>query len=443
ATAATIRGDAHALPHTVLARTSLRFSAAQRLELRGVQAYSDLEGLQGLHTIPTAIVDYRGVRLSAQGLAPGFESSEQDQKDSPASRYLLPVALICSEWRLLALLAHAAKSLSIQRHVVVAPKGHQVPLFTSMDAQGLLGADGRFYLLDVFRSFPVDANFCPEEETQSQISAGEEDSSKSCEENEEKRNGNEKEGWAEDYRGTTGLPKSFPHGLCRLRPELVQAFIQHNLSAAISHFLGCLLVHHFTPSPGGEEAKKKSRRRGRGAGASESMPWSMLTGAELTLIVYLHQLRLRDYILDNQNKAPISPDDILNIFPVVKHIDMPTVDASKAYRAAQNSIQKGLLDQAHEQLKEAAYLYGRVCDDLDPEACYCNSLLAKVTFLQGKAAEARSVQLKSVVISERVLGFDHPNTIQQYVSTAYVFSCHQCLLVLIVTVLLSSSLSDL
>lgn len=30
--------------------------------------------------------------------------------------------------------------------------------------------------------------------------------------------------------------------------------------------------------------------------------------------------------------------------------------------------------------------------------------------------QARSAQLKAVVISERVLGFDHPNTIQQYVS---------------------------
>lgn len=605
--------------------------AAQRLELKGVQAYSDLEGLQGLHTLPTAIVDYRGVRLSAQGLAPGYESSEQDQKDPPAARGLLYGVNAGPQEsphrrQLLALLAHAAKSLSIQRHVVVAPKGHQVPLFTSVDAQGLLGADGRFYLLDVFRSFPVDANFYPEGERQSQIAAGDEESSKSCKENEKKRNGGEKEkeGWPENYQGSSGLPKSFPHGLCRLRPELVQAFIQHkhsqftqrvkekmdenggledcatacdsramdavraacrdvgsvsdiifemrfnpnvfspgirfprsesastnlqerllreaaafiithqipaflqcclqsneapmdgaslklalhqrginlrylghvvkaisqsehkdrlrhimrtsigeilirsakrvfshflqgvdvpSISAAVSHFLSCLLVHHFTPSPIGEEAKKKSRRRGRGAGASESTPWSMLTGSELWNLVCQDavetydisdslgsspnhlvehyglqkisllrefclktgvQLRMRDYILENQNKAPISPDDILNIFPVVKHINMPTVDASKAYRAAQNSIQKGLLDQAHEQLKEAAYLYGRVCDDLAPEACYCNSLLAKVTFLQGKAAEARSVQLKTVVISERVLGFDHPNTIQQY-----------------------------
>lgn len=47
----------------------------------------------------------------------------------------------------------------------------------------------------------------------------------------------------------------------------------------------------------------------------------------------------------------------------------------------------GLLDQAHEHLKEAVYLYGRVCDDLHPEACHCHSLLARVAFLRGKTAE--------------------------------------------------------
>lgn len=56
------------------------------------------------------------------------------------------------------------------------------------------------------------------------------------------------------------------------------------LSVAVSHFLCCLLVPHFTPTPGGEEAKKKSRRRGR-AGATDSSPWSTLTGAELWNLV--------------------------------------------------------------------------------------------------------------------------------------------------------------
>ncbi|XP_056275747.1 clustered mitochondria protein homolog isoform X2 [Pseudoliparis swirei] len=611
--------------------------AAQRLEFKGVQAYSDIEHLQGLHTLPTAVVDYRGVRLSAQGLAPGLEGSDPDQAAAPSSRGLLYGINAGPQEspqrrRLLELLAQAAKCLSLQRHVLVGPNDHKVPLFTSVDAQGLLGADGRFYILDVFRSFPADANFCPEAETEVQTVTEEEESNKSCAEDQEKKSC-VKEGWPENYQSASGLPRSFPHGLCRLRPELVQAFVQHkhsqftqhvretldenggfeecatacdsrapdavraackevgsvsdiifemrfnpsvfspevsfppgeskstklqerllreaaafiithqipafvefclqsneapmdgeslkqalhqrginlrylghvittisqseqkeqlrhilrlvigeiftrstrrvfnnflqgvdvpSLSAAVSHFLCCLLVPHFTPIPVLEETKKKSRRRGRVAGASESTPWSMLAGAELWNLVCQDaaetynisdslgsnpnhlvehyglqklsllrefclktgvQLRLRDYVLDNQNKTPIGPDDILNIFPVVKHIHMPTVDASKAYRAAQNFIQKGLLDQAHEQLKEATYLFGRVCDDLHIEACYCHSLLAKVAYVQGKAVEARSVQLKAVVISERVLGFDHPNTVHQYALLGvYVFA---------------------
>lgn len=128
--------------------------------------------------------------------------------------------------QLLALLARAAKSLCIQRNVVLAPNGHQVPLFTSVDAPGLLGADGRFYVLDVFRTFPADANFCPEVEPESQTVAGEENSDKASEEDREQK-GSAKEGWPENYYADSGLPKSSPHGLCRLRPELLKAFIQH------------------------------------------------------------------------------------------------------------------------------------------------------------------------------------------------------------------------
>lgn len=53
-------------------------------------------------------------------------------------------------------------------------------------------------------------------------------------------------------------------------------------------------------------------------------------------------------------------------------------------------------------------------------------LLFSITF---SVLKARSVQLKAVVISERVLGFDHPNTIQQYVSIAthlYQISVPMC-----------------
>ncbi|XP_046871275.1 clustered mitochondria protein homolog [Hypomesus transpacificus] len=612
--------------------------AAQKLELRGVQLYSDLGGaLQGLHTLPTTTVDYRGVRLSAQGLAPGLEGPlEQGQGPQPSPRGLLyGVSAGPQESpyrrRLLELLAQAAKALSLQRHAVLAPNGQQVPLFTSVDAQGVLGPDGRFYLLDLFRTLPADANYCPSGET-----GGEEEGGRGGDgrkgsggESEEK----EGEGWPERYHSEKGLPRTFPHRLCRLRPELVHEFAQHkqsqftkrvrermeenggveecvkpgdargtdavrgackdvgsvsdiifemrfnpnifnqgldfprcdgasvrlqkrllreaaafitthqipafiedclqcievpldgatlrqalhqkginlrylgqltkaisqsdhkerlrhimrlavgeivirsskrmfnnflqgveisSLSAAVSHFLCCLLVSHFSSAPVGEETKKRSRKRGRGGGASDSTTWSMLSGAELWNLIVQDatetygitdelgsgpdhlvelyrlqklsllrefclktgvQLRLRDYLLDNRTKAAFGPDDVLNLFPVVKHITMTTADASAAFRAAQSNMKKGLLEPAYEHLKEASYLFGRVCDDLHPEACHCLSLMARVAYLQGQAAEARSVQLRAVVISERVLGFDHPNTIQQYVLLAvYVYA---------------------
>ncbi|XP_076859579.1 clustered mitochondria protein homolog [Brachyhypopomus gauderio] len=568
--------------------------AAQRLELKSIQMYSDLEGdLQALHTLPTALADYRGLRLSAQGLAPGLQGNDQ----SGVPRGLLygvsagPMENP-SRRKLMELLAQSAKSLGLQRHSVMGPNGHQVPLFTSTDAQGLLGADGRYYIMDVFRTLPADANFHLVEEEEGEEGA---------------------------------VLGRFPHGLCRLRPELVKAFIQHkhtqftkrvrehmeesggveecmkagdsrgtdairkackdvgsvsdiifemrfnpnvfspgvefptsestavslqkmllkeaatfiindqipafiddclqgkempmdgatlrkalhqkginlrylghlitsisqsdhkdqlrhitrlaygeivvrcarrsfngyiqgvelsSLSAAASHFLCCLLVPHFSAASNGEESKKRSRRRGhKGGGAADSTSWNTLGGNELWSLICQDaletyglkqglgsnidhlvehyglqklsllreiclktgiQLRLRDYALDSRNKAPISSDDVFNLLPVVKHITMVTTDASRAFREAQNSLQKGLLEKAYEQLKEAAYLFGRVCDDLHPEACHCLSLLARMAYLQGHPAEARSVQLKVVVISERVLGFDHPNTIQQY-----------------------------
>ena len=139
----------------------------------------------------------------ARGLLYGVNAGPQE---SPQRRQLL------------ALLAQSAKALSLQRHAVVAPHGHQVPLFTSVDAQGLVGADGRFYLLDLFRTLPADANYCTDVPRDDELQAAEAEQSSS---------GTIEEGWPVNYQTDTGLPKSFPHGLCRLRPELLQDFIQH------------------------------------------------------------------------------------------------------------------------------------------------------------------------------------------------------------------------
>lgn len=151
------------------------------------------------------------VLLLSRGLLYGIKAGPQE---SPRRR------------RFLELLAHSAKSLCLQRHVVLGPNNLRVPLFTSVDTQGLLGADGRFYVLDVFRTFPPDANFCPEVETESQTVPEEEEGHKSCDKDKEKKECI-KEGWPDNYHSHSALPRNFVHRLCRLKPELMQVFIKH------------------------------------------------------------------------------------------------------------------------------------------------------------------------------------------------------------------------
>lgn len=77
----------------------------------------------------------------------------------------------------------------------------QVELCSGIETKGILGNDSRPYILDFLRTFPPDLNF--------QLSD------------------------TEDIRQVPGecrkfgYPRHHPHSLASLRPELMEAFIQH------------------------------------------------------------------------------------------------------------------------------------------------------------------------------------------------------------------------
>ena len=81
-------------------------------------------------------------------------------------------------------------------------------------------------------------------------------------------------------------------------PPVPQGVEVWSLSTAVSHFLCCLLVPQFTPTPAGEEPKKKSKRRGGrgGAGVSETpaATGSALTGSVLWNLVCQDALETYD-----------------------------------------------------------------------------------------------------------------------------------------------------
>jgi protein TIF31 len=53
---------------------------------------------------------------------------------------------------------------------------------------------------------------------------------------------------------------------------------------------------------------------------------------------------------------------------------------------------------------------------MHPEISMCLRLLARLNYIMGDYQEALFTQHKAVMMSERVLGVDHPQTATEYVS---------------------------
>lgn len=633
--------------------------AAAGGDLRGVMAYNRLD-TQGLFTLSTVIVDYRGYRVIAQSIIPGILQREQEQSVVYGS--IDSGKNISSHAKFLELLFKAGKSIRIRPHKVLNSDGEEVELCSSVECKGIIGSDGRHYILDLFRTFPPDVNFLGE--------------SKQAPDNKD-----EKEAKAM-------FPRPYKHKLCCLRPELIEGFIalryvlflklvamhvsaakqkemqnkndekpvddsdaqksecpyknkqniedndakgstkleeavkeaeeatalsQENttdagdissdaiksaskavgsineaefdvrfnpdiyapgtkhapseeaalscdkllvqdasdflvetviikmvedfislsqtpldgsqltdimhsrginmrylgkvasilslradlehvhkiavqemilrtvkqlfklhmqsanlrtLSVAVSHFLNCFLSLYPSPQPHlpAEEAinkKKKSKKKPlkTGNGAS-TVAWATLTPEELWKLIAndtekqfgfelncknsdevflkyrIHriallrsfclktgvQILLREYDFESRKHPTFTEDDIMNLFPIVKHTNPKAYDASAIFEAAQGRLQGGLLGEAHELMVEALNLFHQVYGPLHADIATCYRAIARLHYLAEDAIQAVSYQKKAVIVCERVFGVDHPDTIIAFVHLALY--CH-------------------
>nr|QVD39409.1 CLUH Clustered mitochondrial protein-like protein [Schistocerca gregaria] len=246
-----------------------------------------------------------------------------------------------------------------------------------------------------------------------------------------------------------------------------------NLSAAISHFLNCFLSACQVPHPqqaADELQTKTSKRRNKRKGRSNPLvnadnnEWANLTPKSLwsqlkselkayydwdlpadsieTAVEHFSfqkisllrsfclktgiQIMLREYSFDNKNRLTFFEEDIINIFPVVKHINPRATDAYNFYTTGQTKIQQGYLKDGYELISEALNLLNNVYGAMHPEIAQCLRMLARLNYIMGEHAEAMAYQQKAVLMSERVNGIDHPYTITEYTHLAlYCFANSQ------------------
>ncbi len=141
------------------------------------------------------MIDYRGYRVTAQSIIPGILEREQEQSVVYGSIDFGKTVVTHPKY--LELLGKAGQQLKVFQHSVLNDKDEEVELCSSVECKGIIGNDGRHYILDLLRTFPPDVNFLKIE--------GEEMS---------------KEARA------LGFPVEHKHKLCCLRQELVDAFVE-------------------------------------------------------------------------------------------------------------------------------------------------------------------------------------------------------------------------
>ncbi len=167
---------------------------APKNDLQGVKVYNTVDQ-EGLYTLGTVVIDYRGYRVTAQSIIPGILEREQEQSVVYGSIDFGKTVVTHPKY--LELLGKAGQQLKVLHHSVVNEKGDEVELCSSVECKGIIGNDSRHYILDLLRTFPPDVNFLKLED----------------------------EELSKEARAL-GFPVVHKHKLCCLRQELVDAFVE-------------------------------------------------------------------------------------------------------------------------------------------------------------------------------------------------------------------------
>ena len=168
-------------------------------DVAGVKAVNQLD-ISGLSTPGTIIVDYLGKRLVAQSIVPGIFKQREPEEHQVDYGGVEGRDVVAENEAFVPTFSQISKALKVKRHPVWDKEGKKHVLEGSVETKGLLGTDGRKYILDLYRLTPLDITWL---ETY-------------CEDGEEP---------------TTESPlRNYPHRMTTIRPELVDAYWRLKMS---------------------------------------------------------------------------------------------------------------------------------------------------------------------------------------------------------------------
>ncbi|XP_047315734.1 clustered mitochondria protein isoform X2 [Impatiens glandulifera] len=141
---------------TQLAESEQATYTSANNDLKGTRAYQEAD-VPGLYNLAMAIIDFRGHRVVAQSVLPGI--LQGDKSDSLLYGSVDNGKKICWNEDFHLKVVEAAKRLHLKEHTVCDGSGNDFKLAAPVECKGIVGSDGRHYLLDLMRVTPRDANY--------------------------------------------------------------------------------------------------------------------------------------------------------------------------------------------------------------------------------------------------------------------------------------------
>ena len=162
-------------------------------DVAGVRAVNQLD-IDKVATPGTIIVDYLGRRLVAQSIVPGIFKQREPDENQVDYGGVEGRDVVADDQAFVPVFSRVSKALKVKRHPVWDKEGKEHILETSVETKGLLGTDGRKYILDLYRLTPLDILWLEQHKDET---------------SEEPRNGQRKD---------------YPHRMTVLRQELVDTY---------------------------------------------------------------------------------------------------------------------------------------------------------------------------------------------------------------------------
>ncbi|KAL3832912.1 hypothetical protein ACJIZ3_007648 [Penstemon smallii] len=119
--------------------------------------------------------------------------------------------------------------------------------------------------------------------------------------------------------------------------------------------------------------------------------------------------------------APFQVSDIMNVQPVVKHSIPVCSEAKDLVETGKVQLAEGMLNEAYTLFSEAFAILQQVTGPMHREVATCCRYLAMVLYHAGDMAGAIMQQHKELIINERCLGLDHPDTAHSYGNMALFY----------------------